>query len=187
MDQAQVSAAIEEIYDADKLARLMVEHITNDKGEILARVWENPGFQEIYDYKGQNAKRRRLKRRQEQVFHQYDAGKQLFQKLYYHPGLVQNDEIILREAFLKYNGHHETTTNVIRGGLFIAYWPITYALARYVRPTGLLIFTAAYYLGAYKYGLQRFNNSALQANLNRAAQPLAEKYGIKKLDDYIKS
>ena len=88
---------------------------------------------------------------------------------------------------MKYNSHHDTTTNVIRGGLFIAYWPITYGLAKFIKPTGLLIFTAAYYVGVYKYGLQALNTSAFQANLNRAAQPLAEKYGIKKSEDYIKA
>jgi hypothetical protein len=40
------------MYDTDHMAKLVVDHITNDKGEILARVWENPGFREIYDYKG---------------------------------------------------------------------------------------------------------------------------------------
>ena len=44
MERSEISAAVETIYDADKLARLVVDHITNDKGEILARVWENPGF-----------------------------------------------------------------------------------------------------------------------------------------------
>ena len=41
----------------------MVDHITNEKGEILARVWENPGFREVYDFKGVNLKRRRMKRK----------------------------------------------------------------------------------------------------------------------------
>ena len=42
----------DEIYDADRLARLAVNHVTNEKGEILARIWESKGFQEIYDYRG---------------------------------------------------------------------------------------------------------------------------------------
>jgi len=53
------------LYDSDKLAHALVNHMTNDKGEILARVWENKGFQEIYDYKGVELTRRRLKRKQE--------------------------------------------------------------------------------------------------------------------------
>ena len=78
----------DQIYDADKLARLMVDHMTNSKGEILARVWENPGFQEIYDYKGVEKNRRRLKRKQEIVFNSLDASKMMFQKVYYHPSLT---------------------------------------------------------------------------------------------------
>jgi len=35
---------MEQLYDADRLAKLTVDHLTNDKGEVLARVWENPGF-----------------------------------------------------------------------------------------------------------------------------------------------
>ena len=95
--------------------------------------------------------------------------------------------MLLREAFTKYNGHHDTTTNVIRGSLFLAYWPITYGLARYVKPTGVLAFTVFYYLGVYKFGLQRLNNASFQANLNRAAEPFAEKYGVKKPNEYIKN
>lgn len=44
MDNQAFNEAIKQTYDTDKLARLVVDHITNDKGEILARVWENPGF-----------------------------------------------------------------------------------------------------------------------------------------------
>ena len=67
------------------MARLVVDHITNDKGEVLARVWENTGFQEVHDYNGILKQRRRLKRKQEQIFNQLDAQKKLFQKVYYNP------------------------------------------------------------------------------------------------------
>jgi len=60
------------------LANALVNHITNDKGEILARVWENQGFQEIYDFKGVEKTRRRLKRKQEQVFNRFNASTHLF-------------------------------------------------------------------------------------------------------------
>lgn len=55
-------------YDSERLAKIFVDHVTNEKGEILARVWENPGFQEVYDYKGVLRQRRRLKRKQEQLY-----------------------------------------------------------------------------------------------------------------------
>ena len=85
IDQAEARLLGETLYDSDKLAKIMVDHITNEKGEILARVWENPGFQEVYDYKGVLKQRKRLKRKQEQVYNQLDADKQLFQKVYYNP------------------------------------------------------------------------------------------------------
>ena len=44
IDQTQAQLISENLYDSEKLAKIMVDHITNDKGEILARVWENPGF-----------------------------------------------------------------------------------------------------------------------------------------------
>jgi hypothetical protein len=75
MDKQEIRKATSAAYDADKLARIAVDYITNDKGEILARVWENPGFREIYDYKGIELKRRRMARKQEQVFNQTDASK----------------------------------------------------------------------------------------------------------------
>ena len=113
MDHATINEQFENTYDADKLARLMVDHITNEKGEILARVWENQGFQEIYDYKGTELKRHRLKRKQEQVFNSIDASEQLFQKVYYNPALIHNDEEQLREAFVKANQSHEMTRKAI--------------------------------------------------------------------------
>ena len=73
IDQAEGKLISESLYDSDRLAKIMVDHITNEKGEILARVWENPGFQEIYDYKGVLNQRRRLRRKQEQVYNQLDA------------------------------------------------------------------------------------------------------------------
>ncbi len=51
----------------DELAKHLVDHLTNEKGEILARIWENPGFQEVYDPKGTNLKRHRLHRKLEQI------------------------------------------------------------------------------------------------------------------------
>lgn len=37
---------------ADNLAKVLVKHITNEEGALLAHVEENPGFQEVYDYRG---------------------------------------------------------------------------------------------------------------------------------------
>jgi hypothetical protein len=47
------------------------------------------------------------------------------------------------------------------------------------------LFSAAYYFGFYKGVLVNAALYNLQSNLNKTAQPLAVKYGVKKLDDYI--
>ena len=44
IDNAEAKLLSEQMYDSERLAKIMVDHITNEKGEILARVWENPGF-----------------------------------------------------------------------------------------------------------------------------------------------
>ena len=62
--------------------------ITNKKGEITARIWENNGFKEIYDYSGYFTKNNELKRRAEQVYFSFKADTQLFQKVYYNPELL---------------------------------------------------------------------------------------------------
>ena len=108
----------------------MVDHITNEKGEILARVWENPGFQEIYDYKGVLRQRQRLRRKQEQVYNQLNAETKLFQKTYYNPALLAEDEISLRETFIRQNESNETTRRYGQLAFFGAYWPLTYVLSR---------------------------------------------------------
>ncbi len=113
IDPAQIPQMREEIYDHDTLAKLVVDHITNDKGEILARVWENSGFQEIYDYKGVLRQRHKLKRKQEQIYNQLDSSSKLFQKTYYCPQLLLDDEQTLRSAFTRCNDNHESTVKAI--------------------------------------------------------------------------
>ena len=54
-----------EQYNADKLAKLYVAESTNEYGELLAKVWETPGFKEMHDFRGNHDKRGTLKRRQE--------------------------------------------------------------------------------------------------------------------------
>ena len=185
MDQAEANLLKEKIYDADRLAKIAVDHITNDKGEILARVWENPGFQEVYDYKGVLRQRRRLKRKQEQVFNQFDSASQLFQKVYYNPALLQEDEIALRETFISHNASNDRNISIARGAFFLAYWPLTYTISKQVRPTGVLLWTLAYY-GVYRVAALGWLSCSLQKGLNGAAEPYAKKYGIKSTEEYLK-
>ena len=184
IDQAEAKLLGETLYDSDKLAKIMVDHITNEKGEILARVWENPGFQEVYDYKGILKQRKRLRRKQEQVFNQYDADKQLFQKVYYSPNLLLDDEVSLRQEFVRLNSVNENSIQYARGGLFLGYWPLTYVISRQVRPVGVALWTAAYYFGLYRYGALQYINGSLQSSLNKVAEPFAVKYGVRKTGEY---
>ena len=89
------------------------------------------------------------------MFNTYDASKQLFQKVYYNPKLTSDDELQLREAFIKANSSHDQTRKVLQGGLFLAYWPITYYISRTIRPSSVLLFTAFYYFGVYKLTLDK--------------------------------
>jgi hypothetical protein len=130
IDQAEAKLLGENLYDSERLAKIMVDHITNERGEILARVWENPGFQEVYDFKGVLKQRKRLKRKQEQIFNQYDATKQLFQKVYYNPTLLAEDEMALRSEFIRINDNHEATLRIAQVGLFAGFWPLTYVISR---------------------------------------------------------
>ena len=53
----------------------------------------------MYDYRGSEKVRWRLDRKKEQIAAGYDAGSQLFQKVYYAKDLLLDDERQLRSAF----------------------------------------------------------------------------------------
>ena len=57
---------------------MLVEHLTNEKGQLLAKVHETLGFQEVYDYKGGQRRRFRLERKAEQVHNQLNSTTHLF-------------------------------------------------------------------------------------------------------------
>ena len=65
-----------------------------------------------------------------------------------------------------------------QGAMFVAFWPITWKLAYHVRPSSVLLFAGAYYLGLYKGLAQPFAAQQFQSSLNRAAVGFAPKYGI---------
>eukprot|EP00350_Pseudokeronopsis_sp_OXSARD2_P005790 CAMPEP_0170564552 /NCGR_PEP_ID=MMETSP0211-20121228/73544_1 /TAXON_ID=311385 /ORGANISM="Pseudokeronopsis sp., Strain OXSARD2" /LENGTH=76 /DNA_ID=CAMNT_0010884175 /DNA_START=233 /DNA_END=460 /DNA_ORIENTATION=+ len=75
--------------------------------------------------------------------------------------------------------NHDRTRLFIQGSLFVAYWPATYYIARRIRPASVGFLTVFYYLGVYKYGLDRVALNGFQSSLNTQANQFAEKYGIK--------
>lgn len=62
--------------------------------------------------------------------------------------------------------------------LLFAYFPLTYRLAAVVRPTTLVLWTGAYYFGAYKKGLEPLTLWQFQSSLNSAARRIAPKYNL---------
>ena len=85
---------------AELYASKVLDRITNDEGEITARVWENNGFKEVYDFNGYWGRNHQLKRRAEQVYFQYHPDTQLFQKVYYSPFLIRKLPFSLALAFI---------------------------------------------------------------------------------------
>ena len=50
-----MSSTVQKVIDdikVEELAKMYADHISNEKGEILARVWESTEFKEVYDYHG---------------------------------------------------------------------------------------------------------------------------------------
>ena len=93
------------------LAKKFVDHVTDADGEVLANVYESNAFKAIYDPNGAEARKLRLPRKQLQVHNQYDATKSLFQKVYYHPALLQSDEQRLRDMFNSQSAAHDSLSS----------------------------------------------------------------------------
>lgn len=162
---------------ADKLTDMLVKHMTNENGEVLALVHEDRAFQEIYDFHGIEQLRNRLERKKEQVHNQYSARTHLFQKVYYNKGLLLADEELMREAFHSTNQAQETEAKFTKIAMFGAFWPAAYRMARQVRPSTVGLFAVAYF-GFYKMAVQPFSIQRMQNSLNNAAKPFAAKYGV---------
>ena len=110
-------------------------------------MFESEAFKALYDPEGHEERKVRLGRRQLQVFNQLNADSSLFQKVYYHPGLLQEDEQKLRTIFWKHSQAHDQMQTWAGVGTFAAFWPIMYNLSKTMKPAGCLVFTAAYYFG----------------------------------------
>ena len=96
----------------------------------------------------------RLDRKKEQVSTNYDARTHLFQKLFYAKDLLLSDEREMRTAYFRSESQYNMLRQAGQAGLFLAFLPLTYRLAASVRPVSLLLWTGAYYYGAYKNGLE---------------------------------
>ena len=167
-----------EMKRVNRLADLVMDLSHNQGGEELANVQTSAGFQEVYDFRGSEKVRWRLDRKKEYVAHNYDAVKQLFQKVYYAKDLTLADERELRAAYTTAESNYALQRQVGQAALLLAYFPLTYRLAAFVKPTTLLLWTGAYYYGAYRNGLEPLTLWQLQSSLNSTARPFAAKYNI---------
>ena len=98
-EEMLAKAKKEETEHAEKIAALILDYSSNDKGDTLANVHSCEGFQEVYDFKGSNLQRGRLDRKKELIAHNFSAGSHLFQKVYYAKDLLLDDERKLRATF----------------------------------------------------------------------------------------
>ena len=74
--------------------------------------------------------------------------------MYYAKDLTLADERELRAAYYHAEANFNMQRQVGTAALLLAYIPLTYRLAAVVRPTSLLLWTGAYYYGAYRQGLE---------------------------------
>ena len=102
-----------------KVAEVYAKHTTNERGEILARVWESPEFKEAHDFNQGHEKKGLLKMKLESVYRHTNLTQMAFQKVYYNPALTLDDEIELRNRFIVESGSHDLREKVIREKYFI--------------------------------------------------------------------
>ena len=69
---------IQEKYTPDLLGKLYADHISNENGEVLARVWETVEFKEVFDFNGGFDQKGLLKRRLEGVWRNTNPKTHLF-------------------------------------------------------------------------------------------------------------
>lgn len=167
-----------EMKRANDLAKLVMDFNNDQNGKELANVQTSQGFQEVYDYFGSEKVRFRLDRKKDQVSASYDARTQLFQRLYYTRDLLLDDERQLRNSYFLAEKNYTMLRQAGQAGLLLAYFPLTYRLAAVVRPATLVLWTGAYYYGAYKNGLEPAALWQFQNALNSSARGIATRYNL---------
>ena len=160
-----------------KVAEIYAKHLTNDKGELLARVWESPEFKEAHDYNQGHEKKGLLRMKIESVYRHTNLTKQTFQKVYYHPSLLLDDEVELRNRFVVESGSHDLRSKIINWTTFLSYWPTLYLASRRFNGWAVVFGVTGGWFLLYRQ-MHKFSNSMLQNSLNTFASPLVSKYGI---------
>ena len=167
-----------------ELAKRYIAHSTNERGEQLANVYETEAFKSLYDPRGADERKLRLPRKLLQVHNQYSEQTHLFQKLYYHPGLLTEDEERLRTAFNKQNELFSAVGTGAQVAWFGGLIPALYTVSKKVKPVSCGFFTVAW-IAAYYKGVSPFVSARFQSALNGEAQGFAKKYEVKGDADYL--
>ena len=162
---------------AKHLAKAFVKFNTDDKGNFYAKLWERPEFKEAFDYGQGYEKKNMLKYKIDAVWRHTDMRRQLFQKVYYFPGLLAEDEADLRKKFVNESGSHDLRSSAINWTLATTFFPALWAGSTRFRGWGVVAAVSISYWFLYKQ-LHRVNSNMLQSNLNSFARPLVEKYNI---------
>ena len=92
--------------------------------------------------------------------------------------MLLEDERELRSAYFSAEGNYNFMRTAGQAGLLLAFLPLTYRLAAVVKPATLLLWSGAYYYGAYKNGLEPVTLYMFQSSLNGAARPIADRYTL---------
>ena len=165
------------IDQAKYLAREFAKENSNDQGYLYAKLWETPEFRESFDYGMGYEKKNMLRYRCETIFRHTRMSKQLFQKIYYYPNLLLEDEVNLRKKFISESASHDLRSTLINWVVAGSYLPTLWAASTRLRgwPCVFVVSTAwiIFYRQAHNY-----NKNMLQNNLNSFASPLIEKYQI---------
>ena len=69
---------VDEKLTTEKLAKIYADHITDEEGNVLGRVWETIEFKDVFDHYGGLEDKGLLRRRCEQIWRNTDPKKQLF-------------------------------------------------------------------------------------------------------------
>ena len=158
-------------------AQKFADEASNDKGDILARLWMSPEFMLEYDPKRGYEKKGMLKLKQESVFRFTEMKTKLFQKLYYNPDLTLEDEVQLREYYISKSAFFDMRTVLFNYAAFFSFFPGLYYITRIEKGWPGVYIAGFLWVGGYMI-LQSTRKTLFQMSLNRFASPLAEKYNM---------
>ena len=165
------------IDQAKILAREFAKQNVDQTGSFYAKLWETPEFKEAFDYGMGYEKKNMLKYRIETIFRHTRMAKQLFQKVYYYPNLLLEDEAELRKRFITESGSHDLRGTMINWFIVGSYLPALWAASTRFRGWGCVFAVSLSWYVLWKQG-HNFNTNMMQNNLNSFASPLIEKYKI---------